>query len=191
MDVSARSFESTRESDSREHSGSWRRVTKESSTLGRCLENKLLISLTNKNETNQSTHLALIPPKFRPMDRYLMALFLEMAPTTPGNSISRLLSLKSRPETHLMPIRESSRTAAPLALNSLEDKLMRISAADSLHARPRRTALRASEGRRLALRLSVLRQMAVLKNFLMAAGTTRSPPLPPLLPLFPPFFELN
>lgn len=121
--------------------------------------------------------------KFRPIDKHFIDLFLLMAPTTPIRSISRLLSLRSNPETHRISVKANSSTAQPFDLNSFEDKFKRISVADSLQANPRRIAFRASGWSLHWDKLTVRKKIAVEKNFFTAAGIIKS--------LWFDFFELN
>lgn len=82
-----------------------------------------------------------------------------------------------------MSVSVSSSTAAPFDLKSFEDRLIRISVADSLHANPSSIVLSTSGGSLLWDKINVRRNMAVEKNFLIEAGITRS--------LWLDFFELN
>lgn len=108
------------------------------------------------------------------MDKYLIDLFLLMELTTLIISISKPLSLKSSPETQRISLRDNSRTAAPFDLKSFDDRLIRISAADSLQARPNKMAFKTSGESLLCDNIIVRKNIAVEKNFLIETGTTAS-----------------
>ena len=89
-------------------------------------------------------------------------------------SISKLLSLKSKPLIHRIPPKANSRTVAPLDLSSLELRSIRTSVAISLQANPKSIALSASAGNRFNDRFNVFRATHEEKKALKDGGTFTS-----------------